>query len=126
MIKDDLVKRIAAKFDLSQNLTGKVVQAFLDELVDCLVEGPGIELRRFGVFATKKQKARVIILPSGEKVTRPARKIVTFSASATVKRLLNPPAPSWKPGKATKPAKEKVGKYSKIVAALMKDRAKKA
>lgn len=91
MIKDDLVNRIAAKFDLSLNLTGKIVQAFLDELVGGLVEGSGIELRRFGVFGTKKQKARVITLPSGKKITRPAQKVVTFTASSTVKKKLNPP-----------------------------------
>lgn len=97
MIKDDLVNRIAAKFGLSLNLTGKIVQAFLDELVGGLVEGSGIELRRFGVFGTKKQKARVITLPSGKKVTRPAQKIVTFAASSTVKKKLNLPATSRKP-----------------------------
>ena len=93
MIKDDLVKVIAAKFGLSLNITGQIVQTFLDELVRGLVLGSRIELRRFGVFATKRQKSRIIILPSGKKITRPAQRVVTFTSSPTVKKSLNPPIP---------------------------------
>ena len=57
MIKDDLVKAIAAKFGLSLNITGQIVQTFLDELIRGLVLGSRIELRRFGVFGTKRQKS---------------------------------------------------------------------
>ena len=92
MIKDDLVKQIAARFNLSVNLAGKIVQSLLDEIVSSLTAGTRIELRRFGVFSTKPQKARVITLPSGKKVTRPAQKVVIFAPSSTVKKKLNPPA----------------------------------
>lgn len=136
MIKDDLAKQIAAKFGLSLNLAGKIVQSFLDDIIAALAEGSRIELRRFGVFVTKKQKARVITLPSGKKVTRPARKIVTFAAGSTVKKLLNPPAklkkpkrktPSRMPNKTTaKAMKEKGGKSVKSVAALKKALKRKA
>jgi integration host factor subunit beta len=90
MIKNDLVKIIAAKFDFSLNLTGKIVQTFLDEIVNGLVLDSRIELRRFGVFGIKRQKARVITLPSGKKITRPAQKVVTFNPSSFVKKNLNP------------------------------------
>lgn len=86
-----MVKAIAARFGLSMNLTGKVIQAFLDELVTGLVADSRIELRRFGVFGIKRQAPRVITLPSGEQITRPAQKIVTFATSTTVKKKLNPP-----------------------------------
>jgi nucleoid DNA-binding protein len=91
VIKDDLVKALAAKFNLSGNLAGKIVQAILDELVNGLVSGSRIELRRFGVFATKRQAARIITLPSGKKIKRPAQRVVTFSSSPSVKKKLNPP-----------------------------------
>lgn len=92
MIKDDLVKKIVADFALSQNLAGRIVQAILDNLTSGLVTDGHVELRRFGVFATKRQKPRVITLPSGKKVTRPAQKVVTFTPSPTVKKKLNPPS----------------------------------
>lgn len=91
VIKDDLVKIIAKKFDLSSNLTGKIFQAILDELVTGLLTGSKIELRRFGVFNLKQQKPRVIVLPSGKKITRPACKVVTFTPSLSVKKKINPP-----------------------------------
>jgi len=91
MIKDDLVKEIAAKFDLSLNLTGKIVQTLLDELVNGLTTDSRIELRRFGVFSLKHQKPRVITLPSGKKITRPAQRVVIFTPSPSVKKKLNPP-----------------------------------
>lgn len=91
MIKDDLVKAIAAKFKLSHNLAGKIVQAILDELVNGLLSGSRIELRRFGVFAIKRQAARIITLPWGVKIKRRAQKLVIFSSSPLVKKKLNPP-----------------------------------
>ena len=96
MIKDDLAKVIAAKFGLSMNIAGEILQTILDELVRGLVLGSKIELRRFGVFGTKRQKPRIITLPSGEKITRPAQKVVTFTPSPIVKKTLNPPTISKK------------------------------
>lgn len=89
MIKDDLAKAIAAKFGLSMNISGEILQTFLDELVRGLVLDSKIELRRFGVFGIKRQKPRIITLPSGKKITRPAQKVVTFTPSFTVKKALN-------------------------------------
>jgi len=93
VIKDDLVKQIAARFDLSLNFAGKILQTFLDELITGLVSDGHIELRRFGVFGIKHQAHRIITLPSGKKITRPACLVVTFAPSPTVKKKLNPPPP---------------------------------
>lgn len=91
MIKDHLAKRIAARFDISLTLAGLIVQAILDDLVSGLVLEGKIELRRFGSFRVRRQGPRVITLPSGKKIKRPAQKIVTFTPSPTVKKALNPP-----------------------------------
>lgn len=93
MIKDDLAKSLAADFDLSLNLAGRIVQALLDNLTAGLVADGHIELRRFGVFGIKHQAPRVITLPSGKKITVPAQRVVTFAPSPTVKKKLNPPPP---------------------------------
>ncbi len=92
MIKDDLAKAIAAKFGLSMNISGEILQTVLDELVRGLVHDSKIELRRFGVFGIKHQAPRVITLPSGKKINRPAQKVVTFTPSPFVKKALNPPS----------------------------------
>ena len=90
MIKDDLAKRIAAGFDFSLALSGEIVQAVLDEITTGLVEDSRIELRRFGVFGIKRQKPRVITLPSGQKIKRPAQNVVTFTPSTVIKKKINP------------------------------------
>ena len=90
MIKDDLVKRIATGFDFSLALSGEIVQAVLDEITTGLVEGSRIELRRFGVFGIKRQKPRVITLPSGQKIKRPVQNVVTFTPSTVIKKKINP------------------------------------
>ncbi|MDP2874866.1 MAG: HU family DNA-binding protein [Holophaga sp.] len=90
MIKEDLAKKIAPEFNLSLNAAARLVQILLDEIVNALISGSRIELRRFGVFGIIKQKARVITLPSGKKVRRHAQKMVTFNPSPAVKKKLNP------------------------------------
>ena len=91
MIKADLVREVAKKHGLSRNLSGQIVQTLFDEMANCLVTDSRIELRRFGVFHIKSQALRVITLPSGIKITRPAKKVVTFALSPTVKKKINPP-----------------------------------
>ena len=90
MIKDDLARTIAEEYELSRSLSTRIVQTVLDKIIDGLVKESRIELRRFGVFAVKQQGSRVITLPSGKKITRPAQKVVTFAPGAAVKKKLNP------------------------------------
>jgi nucleoid DNA-binding protein len=93
VIKDDLAKSLAADFDLSLNLAGRIVQTILDNLITGLVTDGHIELRRFGVFTIKHQAPRWITLPSGKKIAVPAQRVATFAASPTEKKKLNPPPP---------------------------------
>jgi len=51
-----------------------------------------VELRNFGIFKTKKQKPRTIIHPeTGKPIKRPAKTVVLFETSSTVKAALNKP-----------------------------------
>ena len=68
----------------------KVTQALLDEIVNALTSNSKIELRRFGVFSTIKQKPRQITLPTGEQITRPSQKVLLFKTSPIIKKKLNP------------------------------------
>lgn len=92
MNKANLIKAIVNKHGLAVRLAAAVVQNCLDEIVSGLAKGEVVELRRFGVFKTQKQKARTIIHPkTGKLIQRPARTIVLFETSSTVKAYINKP-----------------------------------
>ena len=90
MIKSDIIKTISKQYNLSTRQATAILQTCLDEIVSGLIKGETIELRRFGVFKTKLQKARIIKHPiTGKPIKRPAKKIVLFESSSTVKKKLN-------------------------------------
>ena len=92
MKKADLIKALIKKHGLAVRQAAAVFQTSLDEIMSGLAKGETVELRRFGVFKTKKQKARTIIHPkTGKPIKRPARTIVLFEASSTVKAAINKP-----------------------------------
>ena len=90
MIKSDIIKTISKQYNLSTRQATATLQTCLDEIVSSLIKGDKIELRRFGVFKTKLQKARTIKHPvTGKPIKRPAKKVILFEASSTVKQKLN-------------------------------------
>jgi len=92
MKKADIIKTIIKKHGLAVRQAAAVLNTCLNEIVSGLTKGEAVELRRFGVFKTKKQKARTIIHPkTGKPIKRPARKIVLFEASTAVKAAINKP-----------------------------------
>lgn len=79
--KRDIVKQIAMKHAIPQSDVKNVVQSFLDKVVDVLIEEGRLELRDFGIFQVKKRAERKARNPkTGESVTVPPRKVVTFKA----------------------------------------------
>ena len=92
MKKADIIKVMIKKHGLAVRQAGAVLNTCLDEIVSGLAKGEAVELRRFGVFKTKKQKARTIIHPkTGKPIKRPARTIVLFETGSTVKAAINKP-----------------------------------
>jgi len=92
MKKADITKALIKKHGLAVRQAAAILQTCLDEIVSGLVKDETIELRRFGVFKTKKQKARTIIHPkTGKPIKRPARTIVLFEAGTAVKAAVNKP-----------------------------------
>ena len=90
MIKSDIIKTISKQYNLSTRQATAIFQTCLNEIVSSLIKGDTVELRRFGIFKTKLQKARIIKHPAtGKPIKRPAKKIVLFEASSTVKKKLN-------------------------------------
>ncbi len=92
MKKADIIKALIKKHGLAVRQAAAILQTCLDKIVSGLAKGETVELRRFGVFKTKKQKARTIIHPkTGKQIKRPARTIVLFEAGSAVKAAVNKP-----------------------------------
>ena len=77
--KKDIVRRIAAKYNLPQLQTRDVVQGLLDTIVEVLLDEERLELRDFGVFEIKERAQRKARNPkTGETVIVPRRRVVAF------------------------------------------------
>ena len=88
--KLELVDRIARIHQVRSGMTKKVIQAFLDEIIDELAKGNRLEFREFGVFEPKTRAARGAQNPKTlEKVHVPAKCSVKFKMGRLMKQKLN-------------------------------------
>ena len=60
MKKADIIKALIKKHGLAVRQAAAVLQTCLDEIVSGLAKGEAVELRRFGVFKTKKDRKSVV------------------------------------------------------------------
>ena len=68
----------------------KVVSVVLTEIRQALKRGDRVELRGFGIFSTKIQKARISRNPkTGEKVNTPEKKTIHFKMAKEMFKKLN-------------------------------------
>ena len=87
--KKDLVERIAEETDQTQVMTKRIIQRFLDAIVEELAAGNRLEFREFGVFETRERKSRRARNPrTGEDVPVGAKTVVTFKAGRLMKNLV--------------------------------------
>ncbi|MCJ2074103.1 integration host factor subunit beta [Methylobacterium sp. E-016] len=94
MIRSDLVLRLAA---LNPHLYEKdcvaLVDAILGRISDALAAGDRVEIRGFGSFAVKEQRARQGRNPRhGVPVAVPAKTVLAFKAGKEMRDRLNPEA----------------------------------
>ena len=86
MTKKDIVVRIADETGVKQTDVKRVVQKYLDYVIDSLAKGETVELRNFGVFKVKTRKGRMGRNPrTGESVPIPEKKVVTFKPGLVMK-----------------------------------------
>jgi integration host factor subunit beta len=77
--KKDLIERIAKSTDVKRSDVKRVMQAFLDEMVNELGRGNRLEFRDFGVFEVKERAARTAQNPKTlDPVMVPAKRTVRF------------------------------------------------
>jgi integration host factor subunit beta len=88
--KKELIDRIADGTRQKRVLVKKVVQMFLDEIIQELGRGNRLEFRDFGVFETKTRKARRAQNPRTlEPVRVPQKRTVKFKVGRLMKAKLD-------------------------------------
>ncbi|MFP4141328.1 MAG: HU family DNA-binding protein [Planctomycetota bacterium] len=84
--KKELVDRIADQTDAKRVTVKKVVQQFLDEIIEELGRGNRLEFRDFGVFETKDRASRIAQNPKTlERVHVPRKRTVKFKVGRMMK-----------------------------------------
>ncbi len=91
IVKSKLLKQLSENYPnfLKRDLE-KFTNIILNEIKRALRRGDRVELRGFGVFSTKKQKARISRNPkTGDKVNTPEKKTIHFKMSKDLFKKLN-------------------------------------
>ena len=87
--KKELVDRIAEHTHTKRVVVKKVVQQFLNEIIEELGQGNRLEFRDFGVFETKERAARVAQNPKTlQRVHVPPKRTVKFKVGRLMKQKL--------------------------------------
>ena len=84
--KKELVDRVADLTGNKRVMVKKVIQTFLDQIIDELGKGNRLEFRDFGVFETKRRAARIAQNPKTlERVHVPPKRSVKFKTGRLMK-----------------------------------------
>ncbi len=91
IVKSKLLKQLSKNYPnfLKKDLE-KFTDIILKEIIQTLQRGERVELRGFGIFASKIQKARISRNPkTGEKVNTAEKKTINFKMSKELFKKLN-------------------------------------
>ena len=91
VVKSKLLAQLSKNYPnfLKKDLE-KFTNIILKEIKNTLKRGERVELRGFGVFSSKTQRARISRNPrTGEKINTPAKKTIHFKMSKDLFKKLN-------------------------------------
>lgn len=87
--KKELIDQIAEKTSSKRVVVKRIIQAFLDDVIDELGHDNRLEFRDFGVFEAKRRAARVAQNPKTlERVQVPPKRTVKFKVGRLMKMRL--------------------------------------
>ncbi len=87
--KKDLIDRIADRTGNKRVVVKRIIQHFLDDIVEELGKGNRLEFRDFGVFESRVRAARVAQNPKTlERVEVPEKRTVKFKVGRIMKMKL--------------------------------------
>ena len=96
--KKELVDRIADQTDGKRVVVKKIVQMFLDQIIEELAQGNRLEFRDFGVLETKERAARIAQNPKTlQRVNVPPKRTVKFKMGRVMKLRLQQSLAAQKP-----------------------------
>ena len=96
--KNGLVKRIAAEQRLTQRVVADVVAELQQQVRQALRDGHVVQIPGFGTWKTSHRQARKVqvgrregdrLVPSGEVVTVPARRVAVFRVGDVLRRAVS-------------------------------------
>jgi integration host factor subunit alpha len=90
MTKADIARQIQNQVGISEHDAETLFERILDLLKAALKNGEEITITGFGKFRVRSKNVRVGRNPrTGEEITIPARRVVTFHASSLLKGYVN-------------------------------------
>jgi integration host factor subunit beta len=88
--KKELIDQISEKSGTKRVVVKRIIQTFLDDIVEELGRDNRLEFRDFGVFETKRRAARVAQNPKTlERVHVPPKRTVKFKVGRLMKLRLH-------------------------------------
>lgn len=98
--KKELIDRISERTNSKRVVVKKIIQSFLDEIIDELGSDNRLEFRDFGVFESKRRAARVAQNPKTlERVKVPPKRTVKFKVGRLMKMRLEQQDADFKGGR---------------------------
>ena len=91
VVKSNLLKQLSKNYpNFFKKDLDKFVNIIFNEIKRSLKKGERVELRGFGVFSSKIQKARISRNPkTNEKIDTPEKKTINFKMSKDLFKILN-------------------------------------
>ena len=90
MNREELVKEIAGKADISQKVANEALTATINAIVNAVANGDKVALIGFGTFEARKRAARTGRNPqTGEAMSIPEKTVPAFSAGKKFKEAVN-------------------------------------
>ncbi|HDR14711.1 MAG TPA: integration host factor subunit beta [Desulfobacteraceae bacterium] len=93
--KKELIDRIAESTQAKRVIVKRIIQSFLDEVIQELAQDNRLEFRDFGVFETRTRSSRIAQNPKTlERVQVPPKRSVKFKMGRLMRDKLAAPAPT--------------------------------
>ncbi len=90
MTKKDLILELHRRMGLPASHIAQVVDSIVDLTKEAVAQGEPVKISGFGQFVVKEKKARLGRNPhTGEAMTIPAHKALTFRSSKVLKDKIN-------------------------------------
>jgi integration host factor subunit alpha len=88
--RQHLAEAVYKTAQVSRLQSAALVEAFFNEITECLVRGEPVRLSSFGSFVVRERRRRVGRNPkTGRQVKIPPRRVLLFKPSAILKARIN-------------------------------------